>query len=366
MILSGLVLQNFRSYKQYVLQFTAKTTVLIGPNAAGKTSIIESVALLSTGSSFRATKVEQMISFDQELGRVKGKIIEADAVLESKNEAVEPTLVEVILTTGMVNGKRTLSTLFSVNAIKRRKKDAVGKFFTVVFRPEDMRLIEGSPTRRRIFLDTVLSLLYPEYEFALRNYEQTLKRRNKLLFQIKEGKQPKTVLHFWNLNLVKHGEILQNYRRDFLASFSGVIFPVSFEVEYQPSVISQKNIMEHQEKEMIVGHTLIGPHKDDFFVYLNDKSRKLRLDIFGSRGQQRLGVLWLKFCELEFLKNTSKKQTVLLLDDILSELDDDSKVLALSVLNGYQSIITSTEEAVVAEIKNNSESVEVLQLGIAK
>lgn len=366
MILTGLVLQNFRSYKQYVLQFTAKTTVLIGPNAAGKTSIIESVALLSTGSSFRATKVEQMIAFDQELARVKGKIIEADSVLESRNEVVEPTLVEVILTSGIVNGKRTLSTLFSVNAIKRRKKDAIGKFFTVVFRPEDMRLIEGSPSRRRMYLDTVLSLLYPEYESALKNYEQTLKRRNKLLFQIKEGKQSKTVLHFWNINLVKYGEILQKYRKDFMASFVKVTFPVFFEVEYQPSVISEKSIMEHQEKEIIVGHTLIGPHKDDFVVYLNDKSRRLRLDLFGSRGQQRLGVLWLKFCELEFLKNMSKKQTVLLLDDILSELDDDSKVLALSVLNGYQSIISSTEAAVVSEIKNHSDSVAVMQLGIEK
>lgn len=393
--LAGIALQNFRLHKNYFLPFTEKTTVIIGENAIGKTSIIEAVNLLATGNSFRAGKIEEMIEFESDLARVKGKIVDGaitknkneQAVVKSDNLSVNNVdEVEVILTRGLVNGKRTQHRLFSVNGVRRRKKDAVGKFYTVVFRPEDMRMIEGSPSRRRTFLDTALSLLHLEYEVALKNYEQTLKRRNKLLQQIQEHKQPKTVLQYWDLHLVKYGIILQDYRQKFLQSFATVKFPVDFSIEYDPSLISQERIDQYRDREILAGHTLIGPHKDDFIVYLNSwrntnkKKQKLRLDIYGSRGQQRLGVLWLKFCELEYLQkfvnghestqadsqNSSSQDNVanlvLLLDDILSELDDESKSLALSVLQKYQSIVTTTEPEVLEDIRNATDKVEVIYL----
>lgn len=383
MTLTGLALQNFRLHKNYSIKFTQRITVIIGANAIGKTSIVEAIYLLATGNSFRAGRIEEMIEFDSELSRVKGLIV------ESKEKA--PTdEIEIILTRGMVGSKRTQHRLFSVNGVRRRKKDAVGKFNAVVFRPEDMRLIEGSPSRRRAYLDTVLCMLFLEYEVALKNYDQTLKRRNKLLQQIKEQNQPKTVLQYWNLSLIKYGEILQKFRKDFLESIKDVEFPLDFSIEYDPSIISTERINQYQTKEIFAGHTLIGPHKDDIIVYLNSwrpkkefsaalsssknkksnskinnlgsKSKKIRLDAFGSRGQQRLGVLWLKFCELEYLKNQSDKNTLLLLDDILSELDDDSKALALSVVENYQSIITSTEPAVLEDIKHVAQNIEVVYL----
>lgn len=353
MIITGIVLQNFRLHKNYVLKFTEQTTVVIGANAIGKTSIIEAVNLLSTGNSFRAGRVDEMIVFDEELSRVKGKII-------AKDEATDE--VEVIITRGVVNGKKTQHRLFSVNGVRRRKKDAVGKFYTVVFRPEDMRLIEGSPSRRRSFLDTVLSLLYLDYEVALKNYGQTLIRRNKLLQQVRERKQPKTVLQYWDINLVKHGMVLQKYRKEFLESFVNVDFPVNFSIEYDPSIISEERIKQYQSKAIAAGHTLIGPHKDDIIVYLETDERKLRVDTYGSRGQQRLAVLWLKFCELEYLKQKGSVNTMLLLDDILSELDDDSKALALSVLKDYQSIVTTTEPAVLEDIRQATDNIEVVYL----
>lgn len=362
MILTGVALQNFRLHKNYFIKFIAQTTVIVGANAIGKTSIIEAINLLATGNSFRAGRIEEMVEFDSELARVKGVILD---------ESKEQDEVEVILTRGVVNGKRTQHRLFSVNGVRRRKKDAIGKFFTVVFRPEDMRLIEGSPSRRRSYLDGVLCLLFLEYEVALKNYDQTLRRRNKLLQQINERKQPRTVLQYWNLNLVKYGEVLQKYRKNFLQTFSAVEFPLDFAIEYDPSIISAERIEQYQDREILAGHTLIGPHKDDIVVYLNSwnpqnnkntKQKKLRLDAFGSRGQQRLGVLWLKFCELEYLKNQSKTNTILLLDDILSELDDDSKALALSVLANYQSVVTTTEPAVLEDIKHVVENIEVIYL----
>lgn len=381
MIITGIALQNFRLHKNYFLKFTHKTTVVIGSNAIGKTSIIEALNLLATGNSFRAGKIEEMVEFDSELARVKGVILDNPIIDEidglgssdegnetnqtedkSEKKDIPTDEIEVILTRGVVNGKRTQHRLFSVNGVRRRKKDAIGKFYTVVFRPEDMRLIEGSKGRRRQFLDSVLSLLYIEYEVALKNYDQTLKRRNKLLQQIREKKQPRTVLQYWNLNLVKYGEIIQKHRQEFLETFKNVKFPVDFSVEYDPSLISTQRMEQYKDREVMAGHTLIGPHKDDLIVYLSKKGRKLRLDAFGSRGQQRLGVLWLKFCELEYLKNQSKANTLLLLDDILSELDDDSKALALSVLENYQSVVTTTEPAVLEDIRQATDNIEVIYL----
>lgn len=372
MVITGLALQNFRLHKNYVLKFTAQSTVIVGANAIGKTSIVEALNLLATGNSFRAGKVEEMVFFDADLSRVKGVVLDSGSVsdfestpfaeLVSRQAELPKDEVEVILTRGIVNGKRTLHRLFSVNGVRRRKKDAAGKFYTVVFRPEDMRLIEGSPARRRSFLDTVLALLHTDYEVSLKNYDQTLKRRNKLLQLIKEKQQPKTVLQYWDLNLVKYGEVIQKYRQRFIETFASVQFPVNFTVEYDPSIISKERIEQYQAKEIAAGHTLIGPHKDDIIVFLEKNGRKLRLDTYGSRGQQRLGVLWLKFCELEFLRKHSEKQTLLLLDDILSELDDDSKALALSVLPGYQSVITTTEPSVLAEIKQATDNIEVIKL----
>ncbi|MBP7700942.1 DNA replication/repair protein RecF [Candidatus Woesebacteria bacterium] len=366
MVITGLALQNLRSHKNFVLKFTEKTTIIVGDNAMGKTSIIEALSLLSTGDSFRAGKIEEMINFDSDLARVKGVVsYESDSILserslnlDQKNEKDE---IEIILTHGEVNGRRTQHRLFTVNGVKRRKKDAIGKFYSVVFRPEDMRLIEGSPSRRRGFLNNLLSMISPQYEVAFKNYEQTLKRRNKLLMQVREREQPRTSLQYWNLSLVKYGEIIQKHRQDFLASFSSVGFPVNFEIEYDPSIISQSRIEEYIDREIASGHSLVGPHKDDIIIFLTQKNRRLRLDTFGSRGQQRLGVLWLKFCELEYLAATTKK-TLLLLDDILSELDDDSKALALSVLEKYQSVITTTDEGVVEEIKRHTNSYTVLNL----
>lgn len=382
MVITGLALQNLRSHKSFTLKFSSKTTIIVGDNASGKTSIIEALSLLSTGDSFRASRIEEMIHFDSDLARVKGVInynllsdnsktngSTTSSTANSKandGQKQETDEIEVILTRGEVNGKRTQHRLFSVNGVKRRKKDAIGKFYVVSFRPEDMRLIEGSPSRRRNFLDSALSMMYPEYQAALKNYEQTLKRRNKLLFQVREREQPKSSLQYWNINLARYGQILQEFRKNFIGSFRKVSFPVNFEIEYDPSVISDKRIDQYLDREIASGHTLVGPHKDDIIVYLNDipkgdnKIRNLRLDLFGSRGQQRLGVLWLKFCELEYL--AKDKKTLLLLDDILSELDDDSKALALSVLKNYQSIVTTTDEGVIEEIKKHSQDCKVLRL----
>src|SRR5258708_33327346 len=130
MYLNGISLQNFRNYSQQSFLFPKTTTVIVGDNGVGKTSLLEGIALLVTGESFRAEKVEEMIRFGAEIARVKGKI-----------HNTEPTELEITLTHGAVNGQKDQLQLYAVNNVRRLKKNFVGHLFAVVFRPEDMRLI---------------------------------------------------------------------------------------------------------------------------------------------------------------------------------------------------------------------------------
>lgn len=344
MNLRTLSLEHIRKHTAISLTFAKNSTVIIGDNASGKTTIAEAIQLLSTGESFRANTIDEIISFEKELGRVVGEVIHQE----------ETTKLEILLTRGLVQNKKTQKRLFSINGVRRRKKDFVGKLKSVIFKPEDMRLIEGSPSRRRSFLDMPLSIVSYQYAHALETYEQTLVRRNKLLQQVREGEQPRTTLHFWNQSLLKHGELLQKERLNMLQTFVLLEFPVLFSVTYIPSIISEERQKEYLEREIASGRTLIGPHKDDFEVILHqwrgtdthvfaEKDQQFSVAVYGSRGQQRLAVLWLKLCELQFIEQMHQEKPVLVLDDILSELDEESKTVVTTLLKSYQTIVTTTQ-----------------------
>lgn len=399
-MLTSLTLTNFRNHASQSLQFTKPVTVIVGPNAQGKTSIIEAINLLATGDSFRAERVEEMIRFDQELARVQGVVSEVSrggetgtdpdpAHRDTTDSDSEPQTLEVMITRGEVQGRKTQYRLFSVNQVRKRRKDFVGQLTAVVFRPEDMRLIEGSPSRRRSFMDTPLSVVYATYAEALHTYEQALLRRNKLLQQVRDGMQPRTVLTYWNLALIKHGELVQKYRRDFLGVVNTTPFSLQFGVEYLPSLMSAERLDEHLDREIAAGHTLIGPHKDDFSVKLPETQLRaveladgphqvsdgspqsdpstplLAVETYGSRGQQRLGVLWLKLGEYEFLKAHTEQPPMLLLDDILSELDVHSRARVTKLLGEGQSIITTTEPSLGQQLQYDVKA-EVIDLTLPK
>lgn len=357
MFCHSLRLKDIRSHHNVQLSFDPGVTVLLGPNASGKTTIIEAIHMLSTGDSFRAQKIDELIKFDADLGRIVGKVRLPVEMAENDTDdgRLEEDTLEILLTHGMVQGKRAPKRIFSINGVKRQKRKAVGKFVSVVFRPEDLRLIEGSPARRREFFDTPLTIVHPEYERALRTYEQTLRRRNKLLQQVREKEQPASSLQYWNMSLIKNGVLLQKYRREFLETWVGVEFPVEYKVHYDPSVISQERQEQYIAREIASGHTLIGPHKDDFRVELcsslSNKQSLSDIALYGSRGEQRLAVLWLKQCELHYVRDLAGQDPVLLLDDIFSELDDQSHQLVLNILTNGQTVITSADEQILAILK---------------
>ncbi len=348
--LKQLSLTNFRLHRSLILDFSPQTTLILGLNASGKTAIIEALYLLATGDSFRAKKIEEMIAFGQELGRVKLKMEDRKLKMEEGGSQDE---LEVLLTRGVVQGKKTQYRLFSINEIRKRKKDFVGQFKTVLFRPEDMRLIEGSPARRRSFMDEILSQVSYEYRVGLKTYENTLKRRNRLLLAVREGEQSKNALSFWNLSLIKNGQLIQELRRKLIDELDQFSFPVDYQVLYRPKIINEARLTQYLPKEIAAGHSLVGPHKDDFQVLYLDKTQAKFLDVatFGSRGQQRLAVLWLKAGAGAYLQAKTRSQVVWLLDDILSELDRKSRQLVLSLLKGRQVIITSASQRIKEVVK---------------
>jgi DNA replication and repair protein RecF len=367
MIIKGLALQDIRSHSSFALQFQTSVVLVIGPNASGKTTLVEAVGLLATGDSFRAGKIHEIIAHGKELGRVKGKIVVNATEAGAEDHRVDQSAtdqdeIEVILTRGEVQGKRTAARLFSVNGVRRRKKDATGKFYAGIFRPEDMRLVEGSPSRRRAFLNSLLQSLSAEYAASLRTYDQALVRRNKLLLQVREGEQPATILHYWNLTLIKHAAVIQRWRREFLQACGAVAFELPFAVEYQSSALTEEKVKQYQTREIAAGHTLVGPHKDDFTLTLPLPDEQLPLASYGSRGQQRLGVLWLKYCELAFADRFHHGQLVVVLDDILSELDPDSRSLVLQLARKYQTIVTTTEQAALQQLKQQFPGAQVVEL----
>lgn len=374
MLLRKLALQNFRNFTNQNWDFS-RTTIFFGQNGSGKTSIIEAINLLATGDSFRATRIEEMIRLEAELSRVQGLFTlstEKDLLVEKnllvKNEESSDDLkLETMLTRGMVAGKKSQYRLFTVNDVRRRRKDFVKNLSVVVFRPEDLRLIEGSPRRRRLFLDQALSMLDWEYQRALQQYEQTLKRRNLLLQKVREGEESKSILSFWNLNLLKHGEFLQRERSNFIDFIREVIFPFELNIEYLPSLINEDRLKKYADKEIAVGHTLIGPHKDDFLVkfsLLEKGIEDLSILAYGSRGQQRLAVLWLKVAELQFLHSRIDYQPLLLLDDIMSELDENSKTMVLSLLENYQVVLTTADEDLAKELSKKVQQSKLIRLSL--
>lgn len=355
MKLERLELANFRSYTNLTLTF-AETTVIVGNNGAGKTNILEAIALLATGTSPRTRVTEEMIRVGGDLATVGG-IVNSNKQTVTSNQGgdtEEYTSLTVVLTPGVYLGKRTTKRRYLVDGVARIRVRFVGYLVAVLFRPEDLRLVEGSPARRRQYLDEVLVQASSEYGRALTAYEGALRRRNRLLDEIREGRAVRAQLTFWDATLVKNGNILTEARRTFCEYLATCKMPFGeMEVVYQPSTVSPERLYKYKDEEVAAGYTLVGPHKDDFKIMVNgqwsmDNGAYKDLMKYGSRGEQRLGVLFLKIGSMYYLEQELGVKPLLLLDDILSELDEVHRKQVVELMEGRQTVLTTAEQESVA------------------
>jgi len=311
-MIKNLHLQNFRSYARRKFEFSEKTTLIVGPNASGKTNILEAIYGLATGKSFRAEKEIEVIKEGSPFARC---VSEGQAGLEIIWDARE-----------------RFSKLYRINGVGKRQVDFVGNLRCVLFAPQDIEIVADSPSTRRRYLDSVLNLVYREYRVASHIYEKALRQRNRLLWRIREeglgarGQQ----LEYWDELLITNGKIVHEKRREYL-EFLG--FP------YDHSIVSAERLERYAAQEIASATTLVGPQRDDFSIIIKGKNIKT----FGSRGEQRLAIFDIKLGELAYVEKVTGEKPVLLLDDIFSELDHENRHKVLEIIPKQQTIMTTTD-----------------------
>lgn len=362
MILTSLRLLQFRSYPTRVFSFSPHTTLIVGPNTAGKTNILEAIMLMAVGKSFRADKENEMIAWGEELSRI-------NAECQMPNDECE---LELMITQGEVSGRKTPVKKYLVNGIARRQIDFVGNLRAVLFWPEHLELVTASPSVRRRYLDSVLIQVDREYRRNLGSYEKGLRQRNRLLDLINEGKAQRSQLLFWDQLLIKSGGYITEKRGEYIDYINKCRMPnTEYRIEYDKSVISESRLIQYKDEEVAAKVTLVGPHRDDFIVKFKVHSSKFNvvhedkeLSKFGSRGEQRLAVLWLKLGELAYIEEKTGARPILLLDDIFSELDMEHRTLALELIGKQQTILTCAETEVIDLLKQNKISFELIGLEV--
>ena len=343
MILKTLRVQNFRTHSDFILEIGEKSTLISGANGSGKTSLLEAIYFALQGTSFRSS--------DKEILRNDGSSWFRIDLKDSKD-----SLRTIIFNDAIQKSKKQ----FLVDGNKKARLSANLRIPVVLFEPDDLQLLSGSPARRRNFLDFFLSQIFPSFQLALTRYNKALKQRNTLL---KRDNISKDELFPWNLMLAEYGAEIISKRQDFLELLNSKIEEVYFEIsgvkdeikiDYLGEKVSKNEILailsNNIERDKILGYTNFGPHKHDIQFIFNKKPAQN----VASRGENRSLVLALKFIETDILADLTSKRPIVLLDDVFSELDDDRQKLLTKHFSKYQTIITSTNEIKVEDCKITS------------
>lgn len=337
MILKTIVLQQFRNFSQAQFEFGDGLTLIIGENAKGKTSLLESIYFLIHGTGFRESKEEELILWDKERGVVQGLFLQQEhkhmfqIMLQKQTQSVQKKF--------FVN--KTDKTQYSYLQSQTR---------AVLFAPEQIEIITGSPDQRREYFDKVISAFNIEYKKKLQNYKTALRKRNKLLETYRDEFTLLEQIQFWNEYLEEQGAFITQQRQaycDFLNTRPH-IKNREFRIEYQKNEFTKARLREVYDLELKIRKTRLGPQKDDFIITLDDLERK-NVQFFGSRSEQRLAIFWLKLNEIFFLEQYLHIKPILLLDDIFSELDAPNKRLIFDTIKDYQTILTTTEDEILTE-----------------
>jgi DNA replication and repair protein RecF len=343
----SLKLTSFRNHKKKTFNFP-QVTIIIGKNTSGKTSILEAITFLSHGKSFKAEKDFDCINGSCDFARIEGEV-------EEDNEKIKLSVV-----IALQNERATKKYL--VNNVPRSQNNFVSNLLTVLFTPEDLEIINDSPSIRRNYLNSVLVQSDKEYRVSLNTYEKALRRRNRMLYLTRENKKFFTndEFEYWDNLIIENGQIVTKYRQEFINYVNNAKKDIfDLKIKYDKSTISRERLDKYKDAELASAKTLVGPQRDEIiFENLEGKSIKE----FGSRGEQRLTIFQTKLIETLFLIEKTGKTPVLLLDDIFSELDAENIIKVLDLLPHHQVIITTTHEEFIPKRFENKEEVEIIEL----
>ena len=335
MIVNNLYLENFRNYEKEKIELEEKN-VFYGLNGQGKTNIIEALYYFCTCKSFRSIHDKEVIKFGEKYALTK---IEFES-LKRENTA------EIYIT-----DRKSVK----INGINLEKQsELIGVANMVIFTPEHLNLIREGPGVRRSFLDVFISQMKPVYFKNLLAYYKVLKQRNNILKS--KNKKMLSTIDVWNEKLAQYGVNICKYRGEALKVIDKYVKNYetaneNLKILYSPNIRDDfsdiKNFVNQLEqgleRDIEKGITLTGPHRDDFEVLLNEKS----LRKYGSQGQTRTGILKMKLAECEIIKDMNGEDPLLLLDDVLSELDEKRREFFTGNIGKRQVVITCTDREFV-------------------
>ena len=347
MNLLDLKLRDFRNYEELELDFDPGVNLIVGKNAQGKTNLLEAIAYLGSGKSFRAQRTAEMVRFGAEFADISGNVFAQDR---------QQSLRWVLFS------DRRARQVWRNGAKKKTAADIAGVMSTVLFCPEDLMVLKTGAAARRRLGDHALCQLRPNYDAALAEYNRILEQKNRILKDHFENPAVLEILPEYNARLCQVGALLISYRARFYDSlgkaaaayhdqFSGGA--EEFSLQYRTvSTVSdpfapvqtlvedlQNHLESHYRAELETAQCLTGPHKDDFDVSLSG----IDLKAYGSQGQTRTAAISLKLAQRELMRRESGQEPVLLLDDVLSELDPGRQDFVLNQIVSGQVFITCCE-----------------------
>lgn len=346
MKLNNLSLQNYRNYDQLELAFPKALNIFLGENAQGKTNLLESIYVLAMTRSHRTSNEKELIHWEKDSARLQG--------LVEKNTGNVP--LEIIVSN---KGRKT-----KVNHIEQKRLSSyIGQLNVILFAPEDLSLVKGSPQIRRKFIDMELGQVNPIYLYDLVQYQSVLKQRNQYLKQLAEKKQTDTIyLDILTEQLAEFGGKVLYARLEFIKKLehwaSFLHKKISHEkeqlfIEYAASIPIDKEsdtieklqqlvlqqLTNNRKRELFKATTFVGPHRDDLIFKVNGQN----VQTYGSQGQQRTTALSVKLAEIDLMFSETGEYPVLLLDDVMSELDNERQLHLLETIEGkVQTFLTTT------------------------
>lgn len=344
MFIKNLSLTHFRNYGQLSLSFDSPIQLFIGNNAQGKTNVLESIYVLALAKSHRTPRDKELIGWGADFASIRSDV-------ERRYGSVR---LELQLTG---KGKRA-----KINGMEQQKLSAyVGALNVVMFAPEDLAIVKGAPAQRRRFIDMEIGQVSPTYLYYLSNYNKVLAQRNQLLKDMAMKKsRSKEMLGIWNIQLAELAVKLLRKRFEFLRKLEAWAKDIHSGITGKREILSlyyvnSSPVTEEQtpeqavdmllaayeevfDRELARGSTMIGPHRDDFTLKVND----MDVQTYGSQGQQRTSALSIKLAEIELIKEEVGEYPVLLLDDVLSELDEHRQTLLLETIQDRVQTFVST------------------------
>jgi DNA replication and repair protein RecF len=338
-MISDLRIQNFRSYGDASFEFGNGVNIIVGPNGSGKTNLLEAILVLAHGSSYRVHDAE-LLQFDKDWFRLDSHLGSSDN-LRTMKMVTQPRLHKTYEIDGRVYQRLTLQHTLPV----------------VLFEPNHLQLLHGTPEVRRNYLDDILEQTNPGYTSFRRNYRRTLTQRNALL---RRSNTPSSQELFpWNLRLSELGATITRARAELCRQLATSLSETYAEISQADTMVTLEYLpkfpLENYESHLLNkleshiyedaqrGFTAYGPHREDFLVTYDGKPA----DEFASRGETRTALLALKIIELQLLEAVRGQTPVLLLDDVFSELDGVRRRALTSFLQRYQTFLTTTDADVV-------------------